>query len=283
MQPWLEIAERAGGTIHASYNQVRNPDGFGTRTGRLSSSKPNFQNVPNDLGPEFPVMRSYLLPDEGHVWTCGDFSSQEPRIAAHFEDGQLMEAYKADPRMDPYIYVLELVGGINRKESKAIFLGILYAQGAALLAEKLGCDISRANMLRNMIKAALTDVVRLATECKNRFQRGLPLRTLGGRLYYCEPPSGGRDWSYKALNTLIQGSAADQTKEAIIFANKEIKLLDSSCRVLGTVHDEYSISHPPHLLSKVREIMQLAANALPCDVPMIMDAVSGNTWAEAAK
>lgn len=282
MRPWMEIATANKGRIHAAYNQVRNPEGFGTRTGRLSSSRPNFQNVPGFLGPEFPLMKSYLYPDEGHVWTKGDFMAQEPRLAAHFEDGALCRAFNENPLLDPYIFVLEMVGNITRKESKTVLLGLLYAMGAAVLADRLGCDAQRATMLRNMIKAALPDIVLLDNACKRRFKLGASVCTLGGRHYFSEPASNGRSWDYKALNTLIQGSAADQTKEALIFAHKEIKLLDKSCRILGTVHDEFSISHPPEFTTQVHEIMQLAANYLPVDVPMMMEIHTGERWAEAA-
>ena len=283
MRPWMEIATANKGRIHAAYNQVRNPEGFGTRTGRLSSSRPNFQNIPGFLGPEFPLMKSYLYPDEGHVWTKGDFMAQEPRLAAHFEDGALCRAFNENPLLDPYIFVKDAIGGgITRKESKNVFLGLLYAMGVAALAAKIECTEARATMLRNMIRAALPDIVRLDAECKRRFKLGASVCTLGGRHYFCEPPKNGRTWEYKALNSLIQGSAADQTKEAIIFADHEIKLLDKSCRILGTVHDEISISHPPEFEKQVHEIMQLAANALPCDVPMMMEIHTGYRWAEAA-
>lgn len=283
MGPWIAYAEANGGYIHAQYNQVRNPDGYGTRTGRLSSSRPNFQNVPTDLGDDyfgdpFPVMRSYLLPDEGHVWVCGDFKNQEPRITAHFEEGALMEAFIADPEMDPYMFVSNLCH-IERKPSKTILLGIIYAMGAPTMAERLGIDAATTSLYRNIIKANLPDVVELDQDCKRRFRHGLPIKTMGGRLYYCEPPSNGRSWEYKALNTLIQGSAADQTKEAIVYIKPYLDKLGA--RLLGTVHDEISVSCKPEHVEAVNKLMQLAANALPCDVPMIMDINSGATWAEA--
>lgn len=294
MGPWIEIATKNGGRIHAAYNQVRNPDGFGTRTGRLSSSGPNFQNVPTDLnyhgdeyigdywGESYPVMRSYLLPDEGHVWSCGDFKNQEPRLAAHFEDGALCAAFNENPELDPYLFVVELCGqGIIRKEAKVVFLGLLYAMGVASLADKLDCDAGRAGLIRQVVKAGIPDVVQLEADCKRRFRNGLPIRTLGGRLYYCEPPSNGRSWEYKALNTLIQGSAADQTKEALIYAHHKFKELDPSIRILTTVHDEYSVSHPEHLTEQVHQIMRESANAIPCDVPMLIDIQVGKTWAGA--
>lgn len=288
MYPWIQYAKENGGRIHASYNQVVNPEGYGTRTGRLSSSNPNFQNVPKKFkrkdywGDEFPVMRSYLLPDEGHEWTCGDFKNQEPRLAAHFEDGELMAAFNENPELDPYIFVVETVDGqVVRDEAKTIFLGLLYAMGAGALAERLGKEMSYANWLKGVVKSALPDIVTLDATCKRRFNRGEPIRTLGGRYYYCEPPSNGRNWSYKALNTLIQGSAADQTKEALIHAAPRLRALHPSIRILGTVHDEYSVSHPTEYREQVIQIMRESANALKCDVPMLMDIHSGERWSEA--
>ena len=307
MGPWLWYAEQNGGRIHAAYNQVRNPEGYGTRTGRLSSSKPNFQNVPNDLGLDhwgepFPIMRSYLLPEEGHVWVCADAKNQEPRLAAHFEDGALLAAFLKDVMLDPYLFVGQ-VARVERKPAKVVLLGLLYAMGAATLAERLGSSVEFATAVRVAVKAALPDVVQLDFEAKKRWMQGLPIKTLGGRLYYCEPPSNGRRWEYKALNTLIQGSAADQTKEAIIYMNDALnnlwqsayaeamteryreavlKALEAAgCRILGTVHDEISVSCPAELVENVKAVLQDAINALPCDCPMMMDFGVGANWAEA--
>lgn len=289
MWPWIQYAKENGGRIHAGYNQVRNPEGFGTRTGRLSSSKPNFQNVPNNLGLDywgdpFPEMRSYLLPEEGHVWVCGDFKNQEPRLAAHFEDGAFCRAFNEDPLLDPYLFLCDVAGmeHSRRKTAKGIYLGLLYAMGVAKLADKLDISESEASVLRNIIKASIPDIVALDNECKRRFRRGLPIRTLGGRYYFCEPGSGGRTWDYKALNTLIQGSAADQTKEAIIYIYNQIQVRAPGARILGSVHDEVSVSCLPQYVEEVKEIFREAANALPCDVPMLFDFGVGNTWAEAA-
>lgn len=279
MLPYVDIADNNGDRLHPSYNQVRNPEGFGTRTGRLSSSKPNFQNQPSGrMGEEYPVIRSYFLPEEGHIWITGDFKNQEPRLAAHFEDGELCAAFNADPNLDPYMFVVDLVGSIKRTEAKVIFLGLLYAMGAAALADQLGCTQTHATTLRNIIKAHLTGLVQLDNDCKRRFSIGLPIRTLGGRQYHCEPPAHGRNWAYKALNILIQGSAADQNKEAMIYIYD--RLLPGE-RIVGTVHDEISVSAPPERLEAIKAIMSEAANALPCDVPMLFDFGHGASWAEA--
>lgn len=286
MGPWLEYAEMNGGTINPSYNQVRNPDGYGTRTGRLSSSNPNGQNIPGPqgkdyYGDDFPLMRDYCLPDEGCVWLSADFKAQEPRLTAHFEDGALLASYIENPSQDVYIFVKEAAGGdTTRHEAKQIFLGLVYAMGVDALAGKIGSDYQRANSLKNLVKAALPDVVELDKDCRRRFKNGLPIRTLGGRLCYCEPPSNGRDWAYKALNLLIQGSAADQTKEAMIYTEENMV---PGGRQLGNIHDEINLSIPPEFVEVIKEILTKAANALPCDCPMILTFGVGNTWAEAAK
>lgn len=300
MWPWIQYAKANGGRIHAAYNQVRNPEGYGTRTGRLSSSEPNFQNVPTEFegvdyfGDPFPLMRAFLLPEEGHVWVCGDFKNQEPRLTAHFEDGALCAAFNENPDLDPYIFVCEVCAQPPkefRKAAKVIFLGLVYAMGVAKLQAGLNekgypYNQAQAAMVKAQVMGALPDVVQLDKDCKARFRKGLPIRTLGGRLYYCEPPSNGRSWEYKALNTLIQGSAADQTKEALIYTQREIDsrphLVLAGVRILGTVHDEWSVSTPPCYVDEVKAIMSAAANALPCDVPMALDFGVGNNWQEAA-
>jgi len=285
MAPWLELAKRNGGTINPNYNQVRNPDGYGTRTGRLSSSSPNGQNIPGDQGVDyfgdpFPQMKSYCLPDPGMVWYSFDFKAQEPRLTAHYEDDKLLAAFVGDPDMDPYIFVKDECGGdTTRKEAKTILLGLIYGMGAQSLADRLEVSYDRATTLRDAIRAALPGINHLDSECKRRFKSNLPLRTLGGRLCYCEPPTGGRTWEYKALNLLIQGSAADQTKEAIIYMEEALE----DGRILGTVHDEINLCAPAGLEEALLNLMTEAANALKCDVPMRVTMGVGKTWAEAAK
>lgn len=276
MTPYVALGRANGGRLHPTYNQTRNPEGYGTRTGRLSCQTPNFQNQPKDLGEEYPNIRSYFLPEEGHVWVTGDFKNQEPRLAAHFENGALMEAFNANPMLDPYLYVAD-VCSVLRKEAKVILLGLLYSMGAASLAEKLDDTEARATMLRNIVRGALPDVMSLDRDCKRRFQAGLPIKTLGGRIYFKEP-SGVRDLAYKALNTLIQGSAADQTKEAIIYTYEH---LQEGEYILGTVHDEISVSSPEHRVADIERLLNEAANTLPVDVPFLMDVGFGANWSEA--
>jgi len=288
MTTWLQICYANNGRMHPSWNQTVNEQGYGTRTGRLSADHPSFQNVSKEFdgvdweGDPFPLLRAFLLPEVGQIWACGDFKSQEPRLTAHYEGGVLMQAYIENPELDPYRFLMELVGGtITRHHAKQVFLGLVYAMGLDALARKLKCTPDEALFYRNMVKAQLRDVVELDRDCKDRFRRGLPIRTLGGRIYYCEPPSNGRVWDYKALNTLIQGSAADQTKEAMIYLEPRITSIGGF--QLGSVHDEINASIFDKDINIYTEYLQEAANALHCDVPMIMDVGFGANWMEAKK
>jgi DNA polymerase-1 len=280
MEPWLEIAEANGGRLHPSYNQTRNPEGFGTRTGRLSSSHPNLQNVPGHLADGLPVMRSYLLPEEGHVWITGDFKAQEPRIAAHFEDGKLLKEFQDSPELDPYEYVMGHVANLGRKPAKTIFLGLLYGMGLASLAESLKVTEYKASELREAVRFAIPGIVAMDKDIRQRLrQPDGHITTMGGRRYTLER-SKDRDLAYKGTNALIQGSAADQTKEALIYVQA---LLLPDERILSTVHDEISVSAPVERVNDIAQMLQEAANALPCDCPMVMSVKHGNTFAEASK
>jgi len=226
---------------------------------------------------KLPQMRQYVLPEEGHEWVTGDFKSQEPRLAAHFEDGALLEAFRKNPELDQYLWIADLAG-VTRKQAKTIFLGLLYSMGVIKLAAQLHVSEGEANLLREKIRAALPGIMRLNQEVITRFKKGQHIRTLGGRYYKCEPPKDGRSFEYKALNVLIQGSAADQAKEALIYVQRRLRRGE---RIVGTVHDEISISCPPERVEAIKKLLQDAALALPCDAPMLMDCDSGANWGDA--
>jgi len=269
IRPWL-VQSASTGRVHPAYNAVRNPDGYGTRTGRLSSSEPNLQNVP-------PVMRQYVLPELGHDWVTGDFKSQEPRLAAHFEDGVLLEAFQNTPELDQYLWIAE-IAKVTRKQAKTIFLGLLYSMGVIKLAGQLGIGEGEANLLREKIRATLPGIMSLNRQVIGRFKCGQHIKTLGGRIYHCEPSKDGRSFEYKALNVLIQGSAADQAKEALIYVQSK---LEHGERIIGMVHDEISVSCRPGRTAAIKQVLQQAALALPCDAPMLMDCGEGSNWGEA--
>ena len=301
MEPWLRRAEN--GYLHTSWNQVRNSDargGFsGTRTGRPSTERPNFLNVPktfddkNDgyVHPEFlkvpplPLMRRYLLPDAGCVFGHRDFNQQELRILAHFEDGGLMQAYNSDASLDVHDYVRDQITRVAaldlpRRAVKVINFGLVYGMGLGALASGLETSADEARTIKQAQLLAIPGFNLLQNSIKATVARGDPIVTWGGREYYVEPPKlvNGRmrDFTYKLLNYLIQGSAADFTKEAVI-------RYDEMCvhgRFLVTVYDEINTSFPKVHAKEEMEILRVAMEDMPLDVPMRSDAKVGPTWGD---
>lgn len=288
VEPWLELSA-ADGRLHTAWSPVRNPDGNGTRTGRIASSRPNLANIPNEQKVEppegllpLPQLRRALLPEEGHVWLSADYSQQELRILAHYEDGDLMQAYQANPKLDMHIYASELIrrrtgAVVTRKEAKILGFAIIYGAGGAEIARQLERDGADAVGLRGAYLSSLPGVAELQNETRLRFRNSKSITTLGGRVYYAEPPKEGRSFDYKALNVLIQGSAADQTKEAIIKACSQIPFAS----LLTQVYDEINISVPADRIGiAARELREAMVGALPLSVPVSVDLEFGPSWGD---
>lgn len=301
MRPWLATARESGGLVFAGWNQTRNDRDAGTRTGRLSSS-PNFMAVAKDFEdkgdgwshPAFiksldhlPLMRTYILPDaKNHLWGRRDYNQQELRILGHFEDGLLMEAYRKDPRLDVHSFVQgaikELLGiELPRTPIKTLNFGLIYGQGTASMAEKLSRSVDEVRKFRDAQFRAMPGLKDLDKNVKQRGRNGQPITTWGGRVYYCEEPKviqgRLRTFEYKLLNYLIQGSAADCTKEALV---RYDEIDHSDARFVVTVHDEVNISAPKGAFKKemlkLREVMM----SVEFDLPMLSDAEFGPNWGQ---
>jgi DNA polymerase-1 len=304
-EPWMRISERDG-RLHPEWNQVRgNPgeggDMTGTRTGRMSCKEPNLQNIPNDFEgvvvppeivaflesvgrPPIMLMRRYLLPEEGHIWLKRDFSAQEMRIMAHFAEGRLYDAFRADPTTDPHVAVQKIIkdnAGIDmsRKYVKITGFGIMYGRGVPNLAAALGVDLAGGKATRDAYYAALPEVKELSDACRRRGRAGLAIRTWGGRMYFREPHPE-RDMSYKLLNYLIQGSAADQTKEATIEWDKG---KGDDVHLIAPVHDEINISAPAEAAEREMVHLRVSMDADRFDVPFRSEGYRGPNWADIEK
>ena len=292
--PWLQQARQEGGRLHPQWNQVRGEKGeggdmSGTRTGRMSCKNPNLQNIPNNFDglvipaglPDVMHMRKYLLPDEGHVWLKRDFSAQEMRIMAHFAEGSLFDAFNADPATDPHVMVKGLIdqrtgGDMPRKYVKITGFGIMYGRGVPNLSAALGLPLEEGRNVQAAYFAALPEVRELSYETRSRGKRNLPITTWGGRKYYREPHPE-RDLSYKLLNYLIQGSAADQTKQSMIDWDAARNHGDN---LLAAVHDEINISVPdePAAIKDGMRILREQMNAPRFDVPFMSEGYIGDSW-----
>jgi len=284
------------GRIYAEINQLRGDNG-GTVTGRFSYSNPNLQQIParnKDLGPR---IRSLFLPEEGHTWGCFDYNQQEPRLVVHYASLQnlfgveeVLNAYK-DGDADFHSIVADMAN-IPRFQAKTINLGLFYGMGKNKLQAELGVNKEKAEEIFGQYHTKVPFVKQLMYAVMQRAQNSGKIRTLLGRLcrfHLWEPNQFGihkalphdqallehgpgikRAYTYKALNKLIQGSAADMTKKAMIELYKE-KIIPHI-----QVHDELDISvHNPEEATKITNIME---NSVTLEIPNKVDYESGPNW-----
>jgi DNA polymerase-1 len=289
-RPWLIQARACGGRLHPSWNAVRGDSG-GTRTGRLSSYNPNFQNIPTEFPetpprgyPPLPLMRQYVLPNEGEVFLKADFHSQEVRVLGHFAEGAILQVYQDNPSADIHAVAAGLIQdttgvAMERKQVKIIAFSILYGAGVTKIAEGLGVSVHKAAMMKKAYLDTLTGVREIMKEIEARAGRKETVRSWGGRVLRAPDPvvmAGGRIWNkdYVLINYLIQGSSADQTKEALIrHGNFYI-----------TVHDEICDSvKPKHLKSEIKRLRHSMESMAGWDVPMRAEISVGPNWANLEK
>lgn len=304
---WRDIAREADGWVFTTWNSTAQAEGGGTRTGRISSSKPaNFTNIPSGERyeeltaklagaglfkklkwlPQLPQCRKYVIADNKNSVILGrDFSQQEPRVLAHFEDGILCEAYNKDPRMDVYVFamgeMLRITGRkVTRKHMKVIILAILYGLGSGELAKRLGCTVVEAKAFKEAFLSVFPGVKELNSTLRSMARNNQPMRTWGGRLYYCEPPKviKGvlRSFEYKLINFLVQGSSSDVTKESLIRYNESKR----ESRFLLTVYDENTICSPKKCWKQEMKILKEAMEGVPLDAPLTSDGYVGDNWLE---
>ena len=282
------------GRIYAEINQLRGDNG-GTVTGRFSYSNPNLQQIPardKELG---PAIRSLFIPEEGHTWGCFDYSQQEPRLVVHY--AALQNLYGVDEVLNAYREgdadfhtIVADMAEIPRSQAKTINLGLFYGMGKNKLQAELGVSKEKAEELFRQYHNKVPFVKQLMDAVMRRAQSSGKIRTLLGRLcrfHLWEPNQFGihkalphdaallehgpgikRAYTYKALNRLIQGSAADMTKKAMIELHKEGIVPHIQ------VHDELDISVKDNA-NKIKEIMETAVSL---EVPNKVDYESGPNW-----
>lgn len=310
MGPWLDMAEATGGTIHTQFNQTQSPDG-GTRTGRLSCTW--FMNMPKEFEPVFrdhapagwdhkkhplprlptalglptlPRCRGYIVPRKGHVFIDRDWSQQEPRILAHFDGAALLQAYLDNPWIDFHDYAkmeLEKYGLFyERKPVKNTNLGLIYGMGNGKLAEKNGMSVEEASGLKQAVLRLYPGLKDMYKDMKVRARNNEPIRTWGGREYYCEPPrivkGQLRTFDYKMVNCLIQGSGGDAAKEAIIGYHDTKPPED---HFLIPVHDQILVEVPVARLKPGMEVLKASMEVLDFSVPLLSEGDwSDRSWAD---
>ena len=289
------------GRIHADIHQLRGDFG-GTVTGRLSYSKPNLQQLPNYTSIGMGI-RSIFLPEEGHRWGCFDYSQQEPRLVVHYALATLgttgvasiAEEYNKEGSDTDFHKMVADITGMPRREAKTINLGLFYGMGKAKLQAQLGVTEQRAKELLDTYQKKVPFVKQLIYHTMDRAQQRGWIRTILGRrcrFDKWEPRTFGmhkpqtfeeaslehgsgnikRAFTYKALNKLIQGSAADMTKQAMV------NLREAGITPMIQLHDELNISFENE--KQADDIKEIMEQAVPLKVPNKVDFEDGECWGD---
>jgi DNA polymerase I-like protein with 3'-5' exonuclease and polymerase domains len=292
------------GRIHADINPIRSDQG-GTVTGRFSYANPNLQQIParnKELG---PMIRSLFLPEVDHKWGCFDYSQQEPRLVVHyaattepicFDESvtKIVDEFKNNS-VDFHKTVADMAG-ISRTQAKTINLGLFYGMGKAKLQAELGLNTkAEAEKLFNQYHDNVPFVKELMNKTSQFAQTSGSIGTLLGRrcrFNKWEPATFGmhtpmtfeeaertygrgrirRAMTYKALNKLIQGSAADMTKKAML------DLYNEGIIPHIQIHDELDISVIDD--NHAKKIVEIMENAVTLAIPNKVDYESGETWGD---
>jgi DNA polymerase I-like protein with 3'-5' exonuclease and polymerase domains len=275
-------------------------------------NNPNLQQIPArdpELG---PMIRSLFLPEEGEKWASIDFSQQEPRILVHYASvfgksrslplrgvEEFVEGYRNDPTMDFHTMVADMAQ-ISRKQAKTINLGMMYGMGAKKMADQLDIPLEEAKELINQYHQRVPFVKMLMRGVTDRLNdKGSfgAIRSLKGRKcrfdlwepdsfemnkalpyheavrQYGQTTRLKRAYTYKALNRLIQASAADMTKQAMVDVYRTGKI------PLIQIHDELAVSVTGK--EEAQSIASIMTNAIDLDVPSRCDIEIGASWGEA--
>lgn len=288
-----------GDRIHCGFNQIARDDDDGgikgARYGRLSAEHPNLQQQP--ARDEFATMwRSIYLPDDGGLWAANDYSQQEPRWLTHYAEvskcrraKQAAKAYREDPNCDNHQMMADLTG-LPRKEAKIVYLGLCYGMGGPKLARSLGLPTKRVQHKRTKrwmevagdeaqaILDAFDKHAPFVRQLGDKAQetakvRGYIRTACGRKCHFPEDEFGNYDWTQKAMNRLIQGSAADQTKSAMVAADEAGFYLQIQ------VHDE--LGQTVDSIGRAIDLADIMREVVPMNVPSKVDVDIGSSWGEA--
>lgn len=306
------------GRIHCLFHSLRS-DENGTVSGRFSSSQPNLQNIPVRDEVWGPRIRSVFIPESGMEWQRHDWSQIEYRFLAHYGFGknarEVQRMYTENPDTDFHIMVAELTG-LDRKPAKNVNFGLVYGMGPPLLAATLGMDIetakrevfdvyhARVPFVKEIYdhasnNAAARGYVKTILGRRARFERWEPVRRgkktadTGGDDVYSLPYAAAkskwgdairRAFTHKSLNCVLQGSAADLMKKAMVEIWKS-----GVYRVIPvahlTVHDELDHSAPPtkEAMEAITTVKRIMETTIKLRVPVIAEHEHGPSWGECKK
>ena len=275
------------GKIHTTYNQTV------TATGRLSSSNPNLQNLPirSERG---QLIRQAVIPDEGCLFLSADYSQIELRLMAHFsQDPHMVEAFRSG--QDVHAATAAKIFGVSieevtkdqRRQAKTANFGIIYGISAFGLAQQLDCSRSEAKALIDGYFAAFPGVIDYIERQKELArQQGYAVTLFGRKRYLPDIVSHNatvRSFAERnAVNSPIQGTAADIIKMAMVGISNRLKAEGLQAKMIMQVHDELNFNVPVNEVDRVKEIVvSEMQNVVHLTVPLIADCGVGENWLEA--
>ena len=281
------LVNRHTGRVHTSYNQAV------TATGRLSSSDPNLQNIPI-RGVDGAVIRQAFIGAGENLILAADYSQIELRILAHFsDDPALVDAFRKGDDIhtrtasEVFQVLPMMVSPEMRRQAKAINFGLIYGMGAHKLAQELDIDRKTAKAYIEGYFTAYAGVKKYFAKVVDEAKRLEYVTTLFKRRRYL-PEINSKNHNLKemarrtALNTPIQGTAADLIKLAMVVIDQRLRERGWRSKMIMQVHDELVFEVPPDevddLTVMVRKEM---AEVYPLKVPLVVDVGVGKNWREA--
>ena len=275
------------GKIHTTYNQTV------TATGRLSSSNPNLQNLPirSERG---QLIRQAVIPDDGCLFLSADYSQIELRLMAHFsQDPHMVEAFRSGQDVHAataakiFSVPIEEVTKDQRRQAKTANFGIIYGISAFGLAQQLDCSRAEAKALIDGYFAAFPGVIDYIERQKQLArEQGYAVTLFGRKRYLPDILSHNatvRSFAERnAVNSPIQGTAADIIKMAMVTIHRRLKEEGLRAQMIMQVHDELNFNVPENEVDRVREIVvSEMQNVVHLTVPLIADCGVGTNWLEA--
>jgi DNA polymerase-1 len=286
LEPLPQLAD-SGGRIHTTFNQLA------TATGRLSSSNPNLQNIPirGSLGPR---MRSCFVAGPGAMLVAADYSQVELRVLAHMSaDPTLLDAFAAGDdihaRTAGILFDKTEVSADERRKAKTINFGLLYGMGPQKLGRELGITLKEAKEFIAVYFSKLSRVKEFYEEIEENAKSFGYVTTLAGRRRML-PDINSRNANLAqqarrmAINTVVQGSAADIIKKAMLEVDKSPVIGELGASLILQVHDELLLEAPREKATEVGEIVaSIMGSVYALSVPLSVDWGVGADWSEAHK
>lgn len=284
----IKVLDPETNKIHTRFNQAL------TQTGRLSSTEPNLQNIPIRLEEGRKIRQAFIPSQDDWIMFAADYSQIELRVLAHIsQDERLMQAFKDDKdihtqtAMDVFHVNESDVTSDMRRQAKAVNFGIVYGISDYGLSQNLGITRKEAKAFIDKyfevypgVKKYMDDIVQDAKQVGY-------VSTLMKRRRYL-PDITSRNFNMRsfaertAMNTPIQGTAADIIKQAMIDLDRHLREKNFKARVLLQVHDELILEAPKDELEQLKEFVpQIMESTVELDVPLKVDSSDGPSWFDA--